>query len=286
MFRNIVQDKVVIYHGNCLDGFSGAWVAYKKFGNEAFYYGVSCQPNISNDLLLLLQDKEIYFIDVCFAKDIMEQILSNNRKVIIIDHHISQEDIVKLGYEYMFDVSHCASVLAFKYFFPHSKMPKILKYVEDGDLWKWTYKNSHEILAYLAIQEMAFDNWNKIAKDLEDKSKRQIIINNGHTILMYMQSIVKRLIKTADKVIFENEISLAVNSPILNSEIGHELTKNGIHIGIIWSQTGHTIWVSLRGDGTIDVSLIAKKYGGGGHYNAAGFTFKDSDDIPWNLIEK
>ena len=134
MFRNIFQDKVVIYHGNCLDGFSGAWVAYQKFGKEAFYYGVSCSSQIKNDFLLFLQDKEIYFIDVCFTQDIMEKIISENRKVIIIDHHISQEDIVKLGYEYMFDVSHCASVLAFKYFFPHSKMPKILKYVEDGDL--------------------------------------------------------------------------------------------------------------------------------------------------------
>jgi phosphoesterase RecJ-like protein len=38
----------------------------------------------------------------------------------------------------------------------------------------------------------------------------------------------------------------------------------------------HTYHVSLRSDGTVDVSSIASTFGGGGHYSAAGFSIKST----------
>jgi phosphoesterase RecJ-like protein len=48
--------------------------------------------------------------------------------------------------------------------------------------------------------------------------------------------------------------------------------------------------VSLRSHGEVDVSAIARVYGGGGHHNAAGchlsYPFKQAKDILLEQIEK
>ncbi len=282
MITNVIQDKVVIYHGNCWDGFSGAWIAHKKFGNEAFYYGM----NYSMDIPLWLKGKEVYFIDFCFSKEKMDQVVRDNKKVIVIDHHLSTQEVVKSMSEYVFDVDHCGSVLAWKYFFKDEQIPKILEYIEDGDIWVWKQENSKEILAVLDIYDFTFDNWDNLMVRLEDEKQREEMIKQGQNILEYQESTIKRLAKYADEAIIEGERALVINSPILTSELGHMLAQKGIHIGIVWYQVGRTIIVSLRGDGMIDVSLIAKKYGGGGHHNASGFNFQEDQNAPWNLVEK
>ena len=38
-----------------------------------------------------------------------------------------------------------------------------------------------------------------------------------------------------------------------------------------------TLKASLRSDGSVDVNAIAKKFGGGGHLQAAGFTLEQND---------
>ena len=52
-------------------------------------------------------------------------------------------------------------------------------------------------------------------------------------------------------------------------------------LAIIWQEIKDRVIVSLRGDGSVDCSVIAKKYGGGGHANSAAFRLKSLRDIPW-----
>ena len=45
--------------------------------------------------------------------------------------------------------------------------------------------------------------------------------------------------------------------------------------------------VSLRSRGRVDVGAIAQQLGGGGHHNAAGFTFAGGvDDVVAEVIER
>jgi len=121
---------------------------------------------------------------------------------------------------------------------------------------------------------------------VEDEESRNSIIHDGDIILQYQGKIIEYACKVADEAEFEGQKVLVVNSQFLNSEIGNTLTSNGIHLGIVWSQVGRRIFVSLRGDGTINVAELAAKYGGGGHHNAAAFDFADDQNAPWNLIER
>ena len=58
--REISKNIVVVYHGDCTDGFSAAWAAWKKFGNKAEYLGIDPGELLPTGL----EDKEIYMLDV------------------------------------------------------------------------------------------------------------------------------------------------------------------------------------------------------------------------------
>jgi len=283
MISNVLQDIVVIYHGNCPDGFSAAWVAHKKFGDQAFYYGLNHHAEVP----VWLKDKEVYFVDFCFDEDdVMNKIIAENKKVVVIDHHISRKDATFKAAEFIFDINHCGSVLAWNYFFPSEKMPKLLDYVEDQDIWVWKNENAKEILSILGLRPYTFKDWDEMALLVENEESRKAIIHDGNIISLYQGKIIEYACKVADEAEFEGHKALVVNSQFLNSEIGHALAKNGVPIAIVWSQEGKRIFVSLRGDGTINLAELAAKYKGGGHHNASGFDFTDDQNAPWNLIEK
>ena len=50
----------------------------------------------------------------------------------------------------------------------------------------------------------------------------------------------------------------------------------------LYENEDHTWKISMRSNGKVDVSVIAMKYGGGGHVRAAG---ANVDGSPWEVIE-
>lgn len=272
------KDIVVIYHGNCTDGFSGAWAAWKKLGKKAEYIGVQHHtlPPLG------LTNKELYFIDFVYPEKIMRKLIKTNKKVTAIDHHVSAEKTIKLTQDYLYSIKHSGAVLAWKYFHPNKPVPRLLKHVEDTDLWKFKLPHTKEIFAYLELFDFAFKTWDKLAKDLENSKKRKQYVEKGRLILRYEEKQVERLVsENSEKVNFEGHDSLAVNSPVLVSKIGASLVKKKPPIGIIWQQKQGKKIVSLRSNGKTDVAKLAKKYGGGGHKAASAFAIDASKKLPW-----
>jgi len=275
---------VVLYHNRCWDGFGAAWAAWRKFKNRALYIGVEHHL----PLLKGLKNKEIYLLDFCYDKKTMQNMLRNNRKVVVIDHHISRKTEAQLGDEHVFDNNHSGSVLAWKYFHPKNKVPKLLRHVEDTDLWKFKLPHSKELLLSIDLLSYTFKNWDKIANDWEKSNGTKKYLVQGKAIMAYVQTMVSELAGLADKVIFEGRKVLAVNGPrFLRSDLGNELVKRGSPFGIVWYLRGRNVIVSLRAMGKVNVAKLAEKYGGGGHKNAAGFTFKSrlENKFPWKTIK-
>ncbi len=60
-----------------------------------------------------------------------------------------------------------------------------------------------------------------------------------------------------------------------HSDVGNILAEKSGTYGAFWQQLpNHEVKWSLRSKGDYDVSVIASKFGGGGHKNAASFTLK------------
>ena len=280
-----MKSKVVLYHVNCWDGFGGAWVAWKKFKDSATYIGVDYNSEPPKGLV----GKEIYLIDFCYKKGQMDKLVRENLNVVALDHHITRKAEVQIAKEHVFDNDHSGAFIAWKYFFPKKRVPNLIQYVQDNDLWKFRVKKSKEIMLAVNLHPYSFSVWDKISRDLEKKNKRSRYIIQGEAILDYVQMLAREMSFNADKVILGGVKALAVNAQrFIRSELGNTLTKMGVDVGIVWYAKRDEIHVSLRSNGKVDVAKLAEKFGGGGHEKAAAFIFKSGIEkrFPWKLVEK
>ena len=280
--RLISKDIVVIYHGNCTDGFSAAWAAWNKFGDKAEYVGIDPGELPPPELA----SKELYMIDVIYDGG-LEALIKNNKKVIFIDHHISNKNIVELIPSGLFDLNHSAAVLAWKYFFPNKIVPKLLNYVEDVDLWRLKMPYANEISAAMDLLDFSFNNWSCLASDFENETIFKEYINRGKIVLEYQNKLIERLItNNLEHVEFLGLKTYVINSPNFSSQIGNVLAIKSKSLGIVWyEQKDGSIHVSLRSVGDTDVSKMAEKFGGGGHKHAAGFRVSELSKLPWKVLK-
>ncbi|MDP3792698.1 MAG: DHHA1 domain-containing protein [bacterium] len=276
---------VILYHNDCTDGFSSAWAAWKKFGNKADYVGIDPGSKPTTRL----KGKEIYMLDLIYPIQYLGKLIKENKKVIAIDHHISNQKAFNFISNGLFDLKHSGAVLSWKYFHPKTEVPKFLKYVEDVDLWKFKLPKTKEIISYLNLVEFSFKNWDKICKDIENRKKYSEYIKDGHLILKYEDIIINKIIDNkAELVKFFGYKTYAVNSPLFNSQIGNILSSKFPPIGIVWSQDNDGgVHVSLRSNGAVDVSKLAARFkGGGGHKKSAGFYVESCSKLPWKKLKK
>lgn len=274
-----MKDIVIIYHADCPDGFGGAWAAWKKFGDNAEYIPGYYNNTIPEDL----EDKEIYFIDFIYPDDIVNKWIERNKRVTAIDHHFSKEKLIKRTRDYSYALDHSGAVLAWKYFHPDKPMPKMLEYIEDRDLYRFKLSHSRAVGVFIDSFPQDFSTWDKLVNSVEDKEKLKNIVEKGEIIVKYEAELVERLInENARPVNFEGYETLVVNAPHeFASDVGDALCRKKPPIAVIWSEDKDLIGVSLRSDGTVDVSKIAEKFGGGGHKTSAGFRLSSITSFPW-----
>ncbi|MBI2024568.1 MAG: hypothetical protein HYT03_00540 [Candidatus Harrisonbacteria bacterium] len=272
---------VILYHGECMDGTGGGWAAWKKFGNKADYYGLKHGDSLPSGL----KGKEIYVVDFSFKEPLMQKIVRENKKVIALDHHVSAKKSTKMAHEYVYELNKSGAMIAWQYFHPNKKVPRLTRHIQDLDLWKFKVPGTKELTAYVQMIDLNFKNFDKIARDLENSKRRRSYFEKGGLLLRYEKEMIERLLKGAETVKFAGRKILAVNSPVLHSEVGAELVKKKPPIALVWSEKSGALRISLRSNGKVDVSKIAARYGGGGHKPAAGFSFPINKPKPWKIIK-
>jgi len=273
------MDTIVFYHHNCPDGFSAAWVVWRKLKDKATYKWLDYHAPFNYDF----RGKTLYFLDVVPDKTDFLRLLKQNR-VIVIDHHISSEQMIKKAADYSFSLDHCAAVLAWHYFFPQKRLPRLLKYVEDLDLWRFRQSYSKEINAAISVVDFDFKQWDKLARRLETAKGRREYIKEGKLIMAYKNKMIEKISSRARPVMFAGQEALMVNSSVLVSEIGNALVQRHASVAIIWFESKNKRKISLRSDGTVDVAKLAEKYKGGGHRAAAGFVLDIKKPLPWKNL--
>ncbi len=274
---------IVFYHAGCPDGFGSAYAAWKKFGAKAMYLPYQHQ----RPLPLSPEGKEVYFIDIIAPEKELVKLIKINKRVTAIDHHAMMAPLVKKTYKPLFNNNRSGAVLAWQYFHGKKPVPRLLKNVEDIDLWRFKVPYSREIASALELILFDFKKWDRFAKQLERPSSRAKVIAAGKIIRAYEQNIIDHLVNhEALLVRFGKYKVLAVNSPILHSEIGNALYTKLPSFGIVWRDTPHMRKFSLRSNGKVDVAKLAARFGGGGHKAAAGFRTSLEAKLPWKRIKK
>jgi oligoribonuclease NrnB/cAMP/cGMP phosphodiesterase (DHH superfamily) len=276
---------VVLYHGNCPDGFGGAYAAWKKFGDSAEYISLShLFPGPE-----AFHDADLIFIDFCFKKEVMDQYVAAARSLVMLDHHEGIEDVVRSMPEYVYDANRSGASIAWEYFHPGVPMPNLLRYVEDDDLFRFAIPESRAVISYLAVQPHTFELWDAIAADLDNPEHAPAFMEKLKAYREYFDMLVEYTASRAKPIMFEgHKVYMVTVNPLkpFVSAVGNSLRTKYPPFALLAHAFPGGMRISMRGDGTVDLAKLAQKYGGNGHPNSSAFSLNWGDPLPWTAIEE
>lgn len=291
----LLPKPLVIYHGNCADGFAAAWVFRhmgKFYGMEFdFYPGVYQEdpPDCKNRL--------VYLVDFSYKRAVVEKICKEAFHVVLVDHHKTAIDDLSFlidegspyyqeNFGWYVDLERSGAMLAWDYWHTDSnghslpymnlECPPLLKHIQDRDLWKFLLPGTREISAALFSYPYDFDTWDKLITDGEDgvtalASQGVAIERKHHKDIAELVAVTKRMM-----VIGTYTIPAASLPYTYSSDAGHLMATNylsgTVFAACYWDTATARVFSLRSAENGIDVSEIAKAYGGGGHFHAAGFS--------------
>ncbi len=128
-----------------------------------------------------------------------------------------------------------------------------------------------------------------MASALEDSNRRDAFLDKASAYNEYFEKLCAIAAEAAKKVRFEGyECYFANSLPAITmrSYIGRLLYEKLPPLALVVSAHPDGYGVSIRSDGTVDVSKLAEKYGGGGHAGSAGFFIQHGRELPWTEVEE
>lgn len=313
-----MKPDICIYHGNCADGFTAAWAVWKRFGDSVEYipgvYGES-PPDVTG--------KNVVIVDFSYKRPVLAEMLKAANSILVLDHHKTAESDLGDGYEgdsrffsmahfigridwkrygnnlsqdycenagkavyTLFDMDRSGAGIAWDFFHPEKPRPRLVKYVEDRDLWRFHLEQSRECNAFIFAHAYTFGNWELLNTIFESRPD-EAAVGGGAIEKKHHKDVAELVAKLRREMIIGGHWVPVANLPYtLTSDAGHLMcapyaTPN-LQGEVVTPPFAACYWdtpdgrvFSLRSDDTqggADVSEIAKSYGGGGHKNAAGFT--------------
>jgi oligoribonuclease NrnB/cAMP/cGMP phosphodiesterase (DHH superfamily) len=125
--------------------------------------------------------------------------------------------------------------------------------------------------------------WEEVFSEYHCYTHAEQCIKNGKAILRYVQKTdriyaescaFETKIKFKDETMFKEIPAIAVNKGLANSKLFDgiwDVKKHPIAMTFVWRNDKWTVSLYTTEETGIDVSEIAKSFGGGGHKCAAGF---------------
>lgn len=281
---------VVIYHSPCQDGWGARLACYLRWPDAHYVpanYG-DAPPDVAGLNVLI--------VDFSYKADVLSAMGQVADSIVILDHHkTAREDLAGFiafvdrdnspwtfdiiaphlavsGNRRIlahFDMERSGAMMAWNFAHPGEPAPALIEAIQDRDLWRFELEHSKslatllrtvpdDVLSWVSLLEMPF----------------QQLVDESLAMQTYHESIVEALADKVELVTIDGIDVARCNAPYMfASDVGHlMLERNPGTIAMTWSDGGGYRHVSLRSlDDRPDVSAFAKKYGGGGHRNAAGY---------------
>jgi oligoribonuclease NrnB/cAMP/cGMP phosphodiesterase (DHH superfamily) len=270
-----MKDALCIYHGNCIDGLMAAGVVARSYPNVEFYAGVYGErPPFDK-----VADREVIIVDFSYSREDLISIADTADQVLVLDHHKTAqqalEDLDHPRIKVVFDMARSGAGITWDFVHPHATTiarPDIINYVEDRDLWRFKYPDSkllHYALQMVEPTPQAFAKVIQFSIQSEDYFRK--LIAKGHHIHDHFMSQIDTLKREQFLIMIHGHTIPVVNAPyIFASELAGALAEGAPFAATYFYNGKEEVW-SLRSRDGVDVSEIAKDFGGGGHRNAAGF---------------
>lgn len=267
-------------HHNDTDGRASAAVVRRALGESVILkemsYGDPTPWNLIEDV------RHVVILDFSLSPPDMQRV-ANTRMLTWIDHHKSAlEELDKKSNQWsgIRDLHEAACVLTWRYYFPDKPVPRALVLIGDRDIWRQEEPDSGAFNEGLRHERTLPDNdhlWKQLLED--DSAAVAALIEKGRPLLNARLDMMRRYVsRYGFFVTFEGWRTLAINQRG-DGDLGQYIRDLGYDLAYCYVEgsQGEKIvtFVTLFSE-KVDVSEIAKKYGGGGHPGAAGFSFERS----------
>jgi len=285
---------IIIFHYPCQDGLASAWVAnhFHKLKNKTIeLYPIQHGTSID---LKRLSNKKVIMCDYAPPLEVLDQIEKIVKQIFILDHHKTAQDALKHKSYAIFDMSKSGAGLTWEYFFPNLPMPNFIQMIQDRDLWTWKLPDSRSLTSgLLMLCESVRTNDSSNFNDLFEVFNELFSNPDKFKFCLELGTIVDKANLSKANILAKSHANCIdsyqcykiciVNCPTeLSSDVGNILSSmDSIDFAVLWKYNHPTqeYSVSLRASNKVDVSTIAKSFGGGGHPNASGFSTKTNPTI-------
>lgn len=264
------------YHTD-MDGHCAGAIVYQYYKEKGQI--VECLPiNYKDDFPheRIRQNETVIIVDFSLQKPgDWEKLFEITKSVIWIDHHktaidSATEEVKRLQGSRFDGKAGC--VLTWEYYHPKRDVPKIVSMLGDYDVWN--FSKFGDALNILQSGIRLYDNtpeskyweqWLSSWAFLED------VMNKGETALQYRAMTWAGQIKSWSFFAeFEGYKAVCCNAGSVSSQLFDSVTDDyDLMMPFVFDGKQWTVSIYSKKD--IDCSVLAKKYGGGGHKKAAGF---------------
>lgn len=274
---------LIIYHANCLDGFAAATIIYThllQMGNADDT--IKLHPGNYNDPAPeVTKDTKVFVVDFSYPMPVMAKLARDAHSLVWLDHHASAikafdefEDANVLetaDIELCRDNTKSGAMLAWEWGFDKFRVPRMVAAISDRDTWQFKLPDTRELAAYAFTIPHEYNEFREMlfAFDSATHTYAQIgtVLNRQH------QQRCEQLILNAT---VDSRVAYLNCDHMFASECGNLLAKrDDVDYAACYIIVRDEVRFSLRSNNDKrDVSIVAKRHGGGGHRNAAGCTLK------------
>jgi len=294
---------ICIFHDPCMDGFTAAWVVKQRWP------GIVLVGANYNQAPVDVAGKHVLIVDFSYKRDVLAAMGKTAASITVLDHHDSAErelvdwrvrsisdlkepaDLARTAADYansgkpryahlelpiqaVFDMERSGAGLAWDYCFPGKPRPKLVRHVEDRDLWKFRFHGTKEVVAVLALWDQDLADWSDFAQKLEDPEAFSDIRNQGSLLLQKFDAdLRKTLAETTRTMEIGGYPTPTANVPYYMASEAADILGVGVPFCATYydTPTGRKFSLRVR-DGDFAANRVAEQYGGGGHPKACGFT--------------
>ena len=268
---------IVYYHKGCMDGLGAAYAVWADQGDEdTVYIPIAYTDSIDVPKAQCV----VTFVDFCPKRVQLETLLAISlvSRVQIIDHHVSAErELEGLTHPKLIkiiDQTKSGATLAWEVIHG-GEPPWLLRHIEDRDLWKFKFEESRPLHAALSGRDWTFAQLHELVQGGRGALAKLSVV--GRALLAKHQKDVSDVAAACMRPmrIVGYDVQACSAPFTMASDVGHLMLARGFNdpfAAVYWDTATHRTF-SLRSlDGAVDVSIVAEKFGGGGHPRAAGFS--------------
>lgn len=259
---------VCIYHKNCYDGFTCAWLA-NGWNPQIELVAVDYGDNVEASVVA---DKHVLIADFSFPEETLRDMIRVGAKTVtVLDHHKSAEAqldsliVVSAGTHVLnaeefqthceiknkvpirawFDMSLSGAQLTLNALLaqygvvksphvPSDEARLLIDYIADRDLWKWELPHSKEVNAWIMSHDFELSEWTVMFGTIFF-SVPDFILGQGKGLLRNHELMVKRIAddrsNKQNMVIAGHMIPVTNCSYVFTSELGNLMAQRALDYG-------------------------------------------------------